>query len=259
MDAQHGLGVEEAFYTTNQVLTISFHTLNRFPNTGKLQDIGIDKGKHHAINVPFHHHISDTAYVTLFTKTIQLAIQSYKPSAIVLQSGTNSLHTHPNPTMNLSITAHTTCVQYITNLQLPLLLLGGSFHSSQSAACWVHTVDLLLNANPAFDEDAAVEANKDASPAANEDAAVAANEEATKASNEDATKASNEDATKAFNEDVTKASDEAQSEAVQEYAFLVDLEDFDQVSYLVKDENSYYYLSDVYEQVRRNVQAIVSN
>lgn len=47
IDIHHGDGVEEAFYTTDRVMTVSFHRYgnNFFPKTGDIDDIGAGKGK----------------------------------------------------------------------------------------------------------------------------------------------------------------------------------------------------------------------
>ena len=46
IDVHHGDGVEEAFYTTNRVMTASFHKYGEFfPGTGEVRDNGIHKGK----------------------------------------------------------------------------------------------------------------------------------------------------------------------------------------------------------------------
>lgn len=46
IDIHHGDGVEEAFYTTDRVMTVSFHKFGDFfPGTGDLKDDGVDKGK----------------------------------------------------------------------------------------------------------------------------------------------------------------------------------------------------------------------
>jgi hypothetical protein len=53
IDVHHGDGVEEAFYTTDRVMTVSFHMFGDFfPGTGDLRDIGHEKGKYYALNVP---------------------------------------------------------------------------------------------------------------------------------------------------------------------------------------------------------------
>lgn len=41
IDVHHGDGVEEAFYSTDRVMTVSFHKYGEyFPGTGELRDIG---------------------------------------------------------------------------------------------------------------------------------------------------------------------------------------------------------------------------
>merc|ERR1719171_3400894 len=58
IDIHHGDGVEEAFYLTNRVMTLSFHASHDasgasfFPRTGHLDDVGGKTGKHYSINVP---------------------------------------------------------------------------------------------------------------------------------------------------------------------------------------------------------------
>ena len=46
IDVHHGDGVEEAFYTTDRVMTVSFYKYGEyFPGTGDLRDIGAGKVK----------------------------------------------------------------------------------------------------------------------------------------------------------------------------------------------------------------------
>ncbi len=49
-----GDGVQEAFYTTDRVMTVSFHKYGDyfFPMTGDLLEIGHDRGRYYSINVP---------------------------------------------------------------------------------------------------------------------------------------------------------------------------------------------------------------
>jgi len=42
IDIHHGDGVEEAFLTTNRVMTASFHKFGEFfPGTGSIDDVGV--------------------------------------------------------------------------------------------------------------------------------------------------------------------------------------------------------------------------
>ena len=67
IDIHHGDGVEEAFYTTDRVMTVSFHKYGEyFPGTGHENDIGVLKGKNYAINFPLNDGIDDEAYESIF-------------------------------------------------------------------------------------------------------------------------------------------------------------------------------------------------
>ncbi|ELW48624.1 Histone deacetylase 1 [Tupaia chinensis] len=67
IDIHHGDGVEEAFYTTDRVMTVSFHKYGEyFPGTGDLRDIGAGKGKYYAVNYPLRDGIDDESYEAIF-------------------------------------------------------------------------------------------------------------------------------------------------------------------------------------------------
>jgi histone deacetylase 1/2 len=67
IDCHHGDGVEEAFYTTDRVMTCSFHKFGEyFPGTGTQEDRGRGKGKGYAINVPLKDGITDDAFQSVF-------------------------------------------------------------------------------------------------------------------------------------------------------------------------------------------------
>ena len=54
IDVHHGDGVEEAFYCTNRVMTVSFHQYGDdfFPGSGNIDSLGEGNGKNYAINIP---------------------------------------------------------------------------------------------------------------------------------------------------------------------------------------------------------------
>ncbi len=67
MDIHHGDGVEEAFYSTDRVLTASFHKFgDYFPGTGPVDDVGIKSGKKYAVNVPLRDGINDASFHSIF-------------------------------------------------------------------------------------------------------------------------------------------------------------------------------------------------
>ena len=54
IDIHHGDGVEEAFYTTDRVMTVSFHKFGDFffPGTGDVKDVGVKQGKYYRWRYP---------------------------------------------------------------------------------------------------------------------------------------------------------------------------------------------------------------
>ena len=63
IDIHHGDGVEEAFYTTNRVMTASFHKYGEyFPGSGHYLDLGTGKGRNYSINFPLKDGMDDDSY-----------------------------------------------------------------------------------------------------------------------------------------------------------------------------------------------------
>ncbi|CAL1696435.1 unnamed protein product [Somion occarium] len=111
IDVHHGDGVEEAFYTTDRVMTCSFHKYGEFfPGTGELRDTGIGKGKNFALNFPLRDGITDESYKSVFEPVIRQVMETYDPGAVVLQCGTDSLSGDKLGCLNLSMRGHANCV-----------------------------------------------------------------------------------------------------------------------------------------------------
>jgi len=67
IDIHHGDGVEEAFYTTDRVMTCSFHKFgDYFPGTGDIGDIGYGPGKYYSLNIPLHDGMDDESHREIF-------------------------------------------------------------------------------------------------------------------------------------------------------------------------------------------------
>lgn len=67
IDIHHGDGVEEAFFTTDRVMTVSFHKYGEyFPGTGDIKDIGTKEGKNYSVNFPLKDGIDDESFMMIF-------------------------------------------------------------------------------------------------------------------------------------------------------------------------------------------------
>eukprot|EP00239_Pterosperma_sp_CCMP1384_P005968 CAMPEP_0197856388 /NCGR_PEP_ID=MMETSP1438-20131217/28460_1 /TAXON_ID=1461541 /ORGANISM="Pterosperma sp., Strain CCMP1384" /LENGTH=593 /DNA_ID=CAMNT_0043471829 /DNA_START=27 /DNA_END=1808 /DNA_ORIENTATION=- len=129
-------------------MTVSFHKFgDYFPGTGHLDDVGHPgAGKYHSLNIPLHDGIDDESYEHLFKPILAKVMQNYQPSAIVFQSGADSLSGDRLGCFNLSIKGHGECLKYMQGFGVPLLVLGGGGYTIRNVArCWAYETGLLLN------------------------------------------------------------------------------------------------------------------
>ncbi|KAL1930490.1 hypothetical protein VTP01DRAFT_10652 [Rhizomucor pusillus] len=148
IDIHHGDGVQEAFYSTDRVMTVSFHKYNGdfFPGTGHIDEIGTSLGKYYSLNVPLRDGIDDASYVWLFKEVMGAVIATFQPSAIVLQCGADSLGCDRLGCFNLSIEAHGKCVQIMKEFRIPMLVVGGGGYTVRNVArCWTYETSILVD------------------------------------------------------------------------------------------------------------------
>lgn len=146
IDVHHGDGVEEAFYTTDRVMTVSFHKYGEFfPGTGELKDVGVQKGKYYSVNVPLRDGIDDNSYQTTFEPVIEKVMEWYRPAAVVLQCGGDSLSGDKLGCFNLSMKGHANCVKFVKKFNLPTLVLGGGGYTMRNVArAWAYETGVVV-------------------------------------------------------------------------------------------------------------------
>ncbi|PTD13507.1 Histone deacetylase RPD3 [Fusarium culmorum] len=146
IDVHHGDGVEEAFYTTDRVMTVSFHKYGEyFPGTGELRDTGIGQGKNYAVNFPLRDGITDASYRSIFQPVIENVMKYYQPEAVVLQCGGDSLSGDRLGCFNLSMDGHANCVNFVKSFNLPTLVLGGGGYTMRNVArTWAFETGVLV-------------------------------------------------------------------------------------------------------------------
>jgi acetoin utilization deacetylase AcuC-like enzyme len=136
IDVHHGDGVQEAFYQSDRVMTVSFHRYDGsfFPGTGSLDEIGIRGGKNYTVNVPLQEYIDDASYTYIFEKVMTNVMETYRPSAVVLQCGADSLAGDRLGSFNLSVKAHGHCVKFMKSFKVPIMVLGGGGYTIRNVA-----------------------------------------------------------------------------------------------------------------------------
>jgi histone deacetylase 1/2 len=146
IDIHHGDGVEEAFYTTDRVMCVSFHKYGQFfPGTGDVRDIGAGRGKHYSLNFPLRDGVDDLSYESIFKPLITSVMAKFRPGAIVLQCGADSLSGDRLGCFNLSIEGHARCVRLVKSFDVPLLIVGGGGYTIRNVArCWTYETACLM-------------------------------------------------------------------------------------------------------------------
>ncbi|TGZ73673.1 hypothetical protein CRM22_001398 [Opisthorchis felineus] len=146
IDIHHGDGVEEAFYTTDRVMTCSFHKYGEyFPGTGDSKDIGAGRGKYYALNFPMRDGMDDECYERCFKPVISKVMEYFRPGAVVLQCGADSLSGDRLGCFNLTLKGHGKCVEFIRSFPIPLLQVGGGGYTIRNVArCWTYETSIAL-------------------------------------------------------------------------------------------------------------------
>ncbi|KAF1331561.1 Histone deacetylase, partial [Globisporangium splendens] len=147
IDVHHGDGVEEAFYVTDRVMTVSFHKYGDFfPGTGDIKDIGAKNGKYYAVNFPLLSGIDDESYESVFKPVIQKVMETFCPAAVVLQCGADSLTGDRLGCFNVTTKGHGECVRFVKSFGLPTLVLGGGGYTIRNVSrAWAYETSVLLD------------------------------------------------------------------------------------------------------------------
>ncbi len=127
IDAHHGDGVQEAFYDTSDVLTISMHESGEtlFPGTGHIHESGQGDGQGFCINIPLAAYTDDDGARWAFDQIVPAAIERFSPDVVIAQFGVDA-HWR-DPLTHLSLTTHglESLFERIAALCPHLLAVGG--------------------------------------------------------------------------------------------------------------------------------------
>ncbi|RAL62400.1 hypothetical protein DID88_004966 [Monilinia fructigena] len=145
------------FCYVNDIVLAILQMLRRYPRvlyididvhhdeTGPKSEI--NPGAHHAVNVPLNDGIDDDQYLRVFKQVISKCNEKFRPSAIVLQCGADSLAGDRIGTFNVLVQGHGACVEYIKTLNIPLMLVGGGGYTPRNVArAWTNETSIAIGA-----------------------------------------------------------------------------------------------------------------
>jgi acetoin utilization protein AcuC len=139
LDAHHGNGIQDAFYTDPRVLKISLHESGKtlYPWSGCETEIGKGEGKGYNVNLPLPQGTDDETYLSAFTQVVPPLIKAFAPDITLGVFGADTHRSDPLTHLNMSNYALCEAVKIIRELSPRLLALGGGgYNLYTSARTW---------------------------------------------------------------------------------------------------------------------------
>jgi acetoin utilization protein AcuC len=136
IDAHHGDGVQEAFYSDRDVMTISTHERGDrlFPGTGFVEEVGDAAGVGYSVNLPLEAFTDSAIFLAAFEEVVPPLLRAFRPDVVVAQLGIDAHRTDPLTHLALDVQGFARAVQRIAELSPKLVALGGGGYDLRNVA-----------------------------------------------------------------------------------------------------------------------------
>lgn len=136
LDGHHGDAVQEAFYQSAQVLTISIHENGKdfYPYSGFVEEVGEGAGYGYSINVPLAAHSDDLIFEQAFKKVVLPLIAAYRPDLLITQMGADFLRTDPLTRLECTTAMMEYAARAFLATGLPWVAVGGGGYDRLNVA-----------------------------------------------------------------------------------------------------------------------------
>ncbi len=139
IDAHHADGVQEAFFPSDKVLTVSFHETGKslFPGTGFEDESGVGQGRGYTVNVPLPAFSDDELFVFAFDEIVPPLLERFRPDIVVSQLGVDSFRSDPLAHLNYTTNGFCDVVRKIGRMAAKWVALGGGgYNISNVVKAW---------------------------------------------------------------------------------------------------------------------------
>jgi len=143
IDVHHCDAVQDAFYASAEVMTVSLHESGHtlFPGTGFETETGTGAGRGYTLNFPLPVGTYDGAFERVFHQGAWPAIRRFDPDVIVLELGMDALAGDPLAHLHLTNNVHALISETVVGLGKPVLATGGGGYQVRNtvrgwALCW---------------------------------------------------------------------------------------------------------------------------
>lgn len=152
LDAEHGIGTQQIFYSRKNVMTISLHEYPGVTGTGHYEELGGKGAQGFNINIPFASGYGDREYRVCIKEFVEKILAQYQPEFIILGFGTNVLMDDLASRLRVSEKGLVSIVQQVKEManrfckgKIISVLEGGTPGNLMSKASMQHATLLLNN------------------------------------------------------------------------------------------------------------------
>jgi acetoin utilization protein AcuC len=149
IDCHHGDGVQNAYYDTDEVLTLSMHESGRylFPGTGEVEELGSGRGRGYSVNVPLAPYTHDDVFLWAFDQVAPPVLRAFNPDVLVTQLGIDTHFSDPITHLQLTVEGHGRAVEALGALAPKWVALGGGgYDMSAVARGWSLDYGIMMGA-----------------------------------------------------------------------------------------------------------------
>jgi len=147
IDAHHADGVQNAFYSSDRVITISFHESGRylFPGTGEVSEIGTGAGEGYSVNIPLAPFTDDEVYLWAFDQIVPGLVEKFEPDILVTQLGTDSHYLDRMTQLSLTTDGYSGLVSRMKRMAPKWVALGGGgYEASVVIRSWTLAYGIMI-------------------------------------------------------------------------------------------------------------------
>jgi acetoin utilization protein AcuC len=152
-DAHHGDGVQNAFYRSKEVMTISVHQTGKtlFPGTGFIYETGGAEGIGYSVNVPLMPGAGTPELIRVFNEIVVPLFESFKPDLLVTQMGVDGHYMDPLAHLTYTSHGYETIIRKLRNMSSDICKLGwlavggGGYHPVNVARLWTLFLAVMLD------------------------------------------------------------------------------------------------------------------
>ena len=153
LDVHHGDGVQEIFYSDENVMTISLHESGEylFPGTGWIYELGKGMGRSLKLNIPLEPFTEGSSYLEVFNGVVAPALSWFRPDALVVQTGADAHFSDPLADLMLTTQDFENIYRKVIELgnkfceKRILFTLGGGYSLTATPRIWAILYFLLFN------------------------------------------------------------------------------------------------------------------